>query len=142
MATEKEERLRDDIKYYTEFIKENYDGKDIDLLEIEKNIPEMKKLGVSHKARSREGFINAFREAGSDLEKLPDDWKLRRLLFLARSIPQYFGKQHTRRRALSLIAWAWMPNDKIPEHTRRLRRKQGIKKDVKKEKQEETKSQE
>ena len=136
------EILKEDIEYYTHFIKDNYDGRNMELEEVEDHIPEMRKLGVSHVARSSQGFIQAFRDAKGKLEDLPDEWKLKRLLFLQRSIPQYFGKQHTRRRALSLIAWAWLPNDEIPEFKRKLKRKPGMRKVVKKEQKEEEKKEE
>ena len=131
------EILKEDIEYYTHFIKENYEGRNMSLEEVEDHIPEMKKLGVSSVARSKQGFIQAYRDAKGKLEDLPDEWKLKRLLFIRRSYPQYMAKQYTRRRGLSLIAWAYLPEKELPEFKRKLRRKQGERKVVKKEKPEE-----
>ena len=131
------EILKEDIEYYTHFIKDNYEGRNMSLEEVEDHIPEMKKLGVSHVARSKQGFIQAYRDANGKLEDLPDEWKLKRLLFIRRSYPQFMNKQYTRRRGLSLIAWAYLPEKELPEFKRKLKRKPAIKQNVKKEKPEE-----
>lgn len=143
---DKQNKIKEDIEYYTDYIKHNYGGKDIDLDEIEENLPEMKKLSVSIKCRSKDGFIKALQEVGGDYEKLSDDWKLARLHFLSRTIPQFYGRQRTLRRYLSLIAWGYKPEAQKPEFKRKVKRKPYIrekpvekKDEVKEEKQEEKK---
>ena len=131
---EPKEILQEDIEYYTKFIKDNFEGRNMSLEEVEDHIPEMKKLGVSVVARSKHGFIQAYRDAKGKLEDLPDEWKLKRLLFIRRSYPQFVGeKQYTRRRGLSLIAWAYLPEKQLPEYKRKVKRKPAIKQNVKKE---------
>jgi len=70
--------------------------------------PEMRRLGVSEVARSRRGFLTAYKRAGGDWQKLPDKWVKKRDAFIARHLAQY-RKNPTYRRKLALIAWAYMP---------------------------------
>lgn len=76
----------------------------LSLSEIEKYIPEMVKLKVSEKARSKSGFIEAYRQG----KHKSDFWIKKRNSFIARTLPSYL-KNKTRRRFLSLIAWAFKP---------------------------------
>jgi hypothetical protein len=78
---------------------------------IEKNIPEMKSLGVSKVARSQRGFLPAYRRANGNPDNLSADWKRKRDGFVARHLAQYkVDKGHRRR--LALIAWAYEPDNK------------------------------
>lgn len=79
----------------------------LSLRTISKYEPEMKRLGVSKVARSRRGFLFAYKRAGSP-ETLSDDWKRKREGFIARHGVQY-KKKPTRRRRLALIAWGYDP---------------------------------
>ena len=69
---------------------------------------EMERLGVSQVARSRRGFLTAYKRAGGDRRKLPDKWVKLRDAFIARHLAQY-RINPTYRRKLALIAWAYMP---------------------------------
>ena len=75
---------------------------------IEKNIPEMKKLGVSKVARSRGQFLDQYRKAKGKPENLPEFWQKKRSGFVARHLSQY-KKDKGHRRKLALIAWAYEP---------------------------------
>lgn len=79
----------------------------LSLKTIRKHEPEMDRLGVSEVARSRRGFLTAYKRAGSP-ENLSEDWKKRRKAFIARHGVQY-RKNPTHRRRLALIAWAHDP---------------------------------
>lgn len=79
----------------------------LSLKTIMKYEPEMREKGVSKVARSRRGFLSAYKRAGSP-DKLSDKWKQKREAFLARHGVQY-KKNPTRRRRLSMIAWAKDP---------------------------------
>lgn len=79
----------------------------LSLKTISKYEPEMKRLGVSKVARSQEGFLSAYKRAGSP-DKLSDKWKRKRKGFIARHGVQY-KKHPTRRRRLALIAWGYDP---------------------------------
>jgi len=80
----------------------------LSLKTINKYEPEMKRLGVSKVARSRRGFLSAYKRAGSS-DKLSDNWKRKRKAFIARHNAQY-KKKPTRRRRLALIAWGYDPD--------------------------------
>lgn len=79
----------------------------LSLKTIKRYEPEMRQLGVSKVARSQRGFLTAYKRAGSP-ENLSDDWKRKRLAFIARHMAQY-KKKPTQRRKLALIAWAYKP---------------------------------
>ena len=79
----------------------------LSLKTIKKYETEMEQLGVSKVARSRRGFLTAYKEAGSPIN-LSEDWKRKRKAFIARHGTQY-RKNPTRRRRLALIAWAYDP---------------------------------
>lgn len=79
----------------------------LSLKTIAKHEPEMKRLKVSEVARSPRGFLTAYKKAGST-NKLSDEWKRKRLAFIARHGKQYQNNPTPRRR-LALIAWAHDP---------------------------------
>jgi hypothetical protein len=74
--------------------------------QISKYEPEMKRLKVSEVARSKRGFLTAYKKAGTK-NNLSDDWRNRRDGFIKRHMAQYKPKQ--KRRELALIAWAYKP---------------------------------
>jgi hypothetical protein len=83
------------------------------LASVLKYVPEMQRLGVSEVARSRNGFIGAYKRAGSS-EYLSESWKIKRNAFIARMFKSYKinqkkGLKVTRQR-LSLIAWGFNPD--------------------------------
>lgn len=79
----------------------------LSLKTIRKYEPEMRRLGVSQVARSPRGFLTAYKRAGSP-DNLSDNWKRKRLAFIARHGKQY-KYNPTKRRRLALIAWAHDP---------------------------------
>lgn len=83
------------------------------LSSVLKYVPEMQRLGVSEVARSRRGFISAYKRAGIS-DDLSEGWKIKRNAFIARMLKSYKinkkkGHNITRQR-LSLIAWAYDPD--------------------------------
>jgi hypothetical protein len=80
----------------------------LSLKTIKKYEPEMKRLKVSEVARSPRGFIPAYKRAKGNPKKLSENWKIKRNAFIARTLPQY-KKNPTKRRLLSLRAWAYEP---------------------------------
>ena len=64
--------------------------------------------GVSEKARSRGQFIDQYREAGGNPNRLSEFWRRKRNGFVARHMSQYRVDKGKRRR-LALIAWAYDP---------------------------------
>lgn len=80
----------------------------LSLSTIERNLPEMRALGVSKVARSLSGFLTAYRRAGGNPRNLSPEWRKKRAGFIARHLAQYkIDKGHRRR--LALIAWAYDP---------------------------------
>ena len=84
--------------------------------EVEQFIPEIVQAKVSKKALS-EGFTKVYlRVRNKDrMKDLPSDqegltWGEKRDLFIKRTLPAYRLKP-TRRRELSLVAWAYMPEE-------------------------------
>lgn len=83
---------------------------------IRKHEKEMRRLGVSKVARSPRGFLSAYKRAGGDPRRLSEYWRRRRDGFIRRHYAQV-TKRHEKlkrdgkysRRALALIAWAWVP---------------------------------
>jgi hypothetical protein len=80
---------------------------------IQNNIPEMKKLKVSVKARSKGQFIDQFTKANGNYKNMPEFWQRKRDSFIARTkeserLHQLKG-HNTKRQRLSLIAWAYKP---------------------------------
>lgn len=71
-------------------------------------VPEMERLGVSKVARSRSGFLTAYKRAGTKLN-MSEFWRRKRNGFIARHMAQYV-KNPTYRRKLALIAWAYNPD--------------------------------
>lgn len=80
----------------------------LSLKEVQKNVPEMKRLKVSTKARSRGQFLDQFTKADGDYRKMPEFWQRKRDGFVARHLAQ-FRKDKGYRRKLALIAWAYKP---------------------------------
>jgi len=78
------------------------------LASVLKYVPEMQRLKVSEVARSRSGFLSAYKRAGSS-EYLSDGWKTKRNGFIARHLVSY-KQNKTYRRRLALIAWAFDPD--------------------------------
>ena len=70
--------------------------------------PEMQRLGVSKIARSRSGFLSAYKRAGGDPDRLSEDWRRKRHGFIRRHLVQY-QLNPTKRRELALQAWAYQP---------------------------------
>ena len=77
----------------------------LSLKQIEKNLPEIEKLGVSKVARSAGQFLDQYRKFGVNL---PLAWKIKRDNFIKRHLAQYV-KNPTVRRKLALITWAFSP---------------------------------
>jgi len=73
--------------------------------QIEKNLPEMERLGVSKVSRSKGQFLEQYQKYGVNL---PLAWKIKRENFIKRHLAQYV-KNPTVRRRLALIAWAFSP---------------------------------
>ena len=80
----------------------------MDLDEVLKYLPEMKKEKVSEVARSSRGFLTIYRKY-KEPSKMPYYWVRRRFGFIARHLVQY-RKNPTYRRKLALIAWAYNPS--------------------------------
>ena len=88
--------------------------------EVEAMLPTIEAAGVSKVARSPRGFIAAYRRMRSPLQMMiaevpehePQTWAQRRDAFIARALPVYTANP-THRRALSLIAWAYMPSLRV-----------------------------
>ena len=88
--------------------------------EVEAMLPTIEAAGVSKIARSPRGFLTAYRRIRSPLRmmiaEVPDHetqtWAQRRDAFIARALPAYTADP-THRRALALIAWAYMPPLKV-----------------------------
>lgn len=92
---------------------------------VEAHLPEIEERGVGKVARSKRGFLAAYRRARGDVSKLARrkvpgidrdvDWAAWRDGFVARHLAQYEapgGK--TRRRWLALVLWAHIPKGKPP----------------------------
>lgn len=75
--------------------------------EIAKHEKDMRDLEVSEVARSRRGFLPAYKRAKNS-KGLSDEWKRKRHGFISRHKAQY-DKNPTKRRKLALIAWAYDP---------------------------------
>lgn len=109
-----------------EFVMDNPSGgSSMTLSQVEKWVPEARKLGVSKVARSGRGFVAALRRAGS-VSKLPEAWKKKRQAFIARHMAQgrkeaLWKNGRPSRRALALIMWAYMPPRRNPV-TKKTRR--------------------
>lgn len=77
------------------------------LSQIRKYEPEMRELKVSEVARSRRGFLTAYKRVGRP-SNLSDNWRIKRRGFIKRHLVQY-RKNPTKRRRLALRAWAYNP---------------------------------
>ena len=88
--------------------------------EVEAMLPTIEAAGVSKVARSPRGFVSAYRRIRSPLQMMiaevpdhePQTWSQRRDAYIARALPAY-NADPTHRRALSLIAWAYMPSLRV-----------------------------
>ena len=87
---------------------------------VESIIPTLVSNGVSEVARSQRGFIPAYAHFRTPMrmaiEFVPGErvtWAQKRELFIRRTLPAY-KKNPSFRRALSLMAWAFMPKDYRP----------------------------
>lgn len=97
----------------------------LSLATIDRYAADMARRGVSDVARSRRGFLTAYRRAGGDPDRLSEYWQVRRDGFIARHMAQVRergeplfedGGEPTRRH-LALIAWAYSPfPDRLPRH--------------------------
>ncbi len=86
------------------------------LSSILKFLPEIEKQKVSEKARSENGFLSEYKKYNyaSVMKRqiVPGEnitWEQKRDGFISRTLPAY-KLNPTRRRYLSLIAWAYNPN--------------------------------
>lgn len=71
--------------------------------------------GVSEVARSRRGFLTAYKRAGGNLARLSEFWRAKREAFIARHMAQASGEAMfvdglPTRRHLALIMWAYSPD--------------------------------
>ena len=73
---------------------------------------EAKDLGVSKIARSKSGFLTAYKRYKTK-NNMPEKWVKKRNGFIARHMAQY-KKNPTYRRWLALVMWAYKPPGKIP----------------------------
>ena len=83
----------------------------LELEEILPLVPDMKKQGVSKVARSKRGFLTAYKG-----HKIDQWWENRRENFIGRHMAQVKNREeklwvhgHPSRRHLALIAWAYSP---------------------------------
>lgn len=86
---------------------------------VELYVPLARAMGVSVVARSRRGFLPAFRRAGGDLSRMSEQWQRKREGFIARHRAQALKNDEPlwlydglpTRRHLAVIMWAWSPSD-------------------------------
>jgi len=84
---------------------------------VETYVPLAKQRKVSEVARSRRGFLSAYRAAGGDIERMDEAWKRKRDGFIARhraqgllnDEPLWLEDGTPTRRHLAVIMWAWSP---------------------------------
>lgn len=69
----------------------------------------MEALGVSKVARSRGQFIDQYRKAGGNPNRLPEFWQRKRDAFCAR-FDAMWKQYKTRRIWLACVAWAYNPD--------------------------------
>ena len=88
--------------------------------QVESMIPTLIEHGVSEVARSPRGFIRAYAHYRTpermEMEFVPGEritWAQKRELFIRRTLAAY-KKNPSFRRALALMAWAYMPKDYKP----------------------------
>lgn len=92
----------------------------LSLTTIDQYIDLMEDWGVSEVARSKRGFLTAYREAGGHPNRLSPEWHAKREGFIARHMAQVIGNDEDlfradglpTRRHLALIAWAYSPTPK------------------------------
>ena len=78
------------------------------LSEVLKHVPEAQQLGVSKVARGKDGFLTAYKRAGTS-HNMTRHWHGKRHAFIRRHLAQYKRKP-TQRRKLALIIWAYNPD--------------------------------
>lgn len=80
---------------------------------VEEKLPEIRRQKVSKRARSKGQFIEEFRKAKGNPNRLPDKWRNKRNGFVARhlkSMEMNRSKGYdTTRQKLALRAWAYDP---------------------------------
>ncbi len=93
---------------------------------VESIVPTLIENGVSEVARSPRGFIRAYGHFRTpmrmSIEFVPGErvtWAQKRELFIRRTLAAY-KKNPSFRRALSLMAWAFMPKDYRPSDAFKL----------------------
>ena len=96
---------------------EEYDY--LSLKEVERWEPVARAMGVSKVARSRRGFLTAYKAAGGKWQNLPMEWREERDGFLERHLAQLYDREEPlykkgkpTRRHLALIMWAMSPDPK------------------------------
>lgn len=101
-----------------------YDWMPVEL--VESIVPTLIENGVSEVARSSRGFITAYSRFRTPMrmaiEFVPGErvtWAQKRELFIRRTLATY-KKNPSYRRALSLMAWAFMPKDYRPSDAFKL----------------------
>lgn len=78
--------------------------------------PHAAALGVSEVARSRRGFLTAYKRAAGRSNRLSDKWIVERNAFIARHLaqmkkePKFDSNGWPTRRHLALIMWAYSPS--------------------------------
>lgn len=85
------------------------------LTRVEQYVPAASRLGVSRVARSRRGFVPAYRQykKGHMREATWRRWLKKRSGFLARQLAQYH-KKASNRRWLALMMWAFEAKPPTP----------------------------
>jgi len=78
------------------------------LSEVLKRVPEAQQLGVSKVARGKDGFLTAYKRAGTS-QNMTRHWHGKRHAFIRRHLAQYKLKP-THRQKLALIIWAYNPD--------------------------------
>jgi hypothetical protein len=85
------------------------------LFEIAPYEKEMQVRGVSEVARSPQGFLSYYKKIGGNPQRVNNFWRNKRHSFISRTLGAYRlhkSKGHnTERQKLSLIAWAYYPNE-------------------------------
>jgi len=84
---------------------------------VDRFVPLMEHLNVSEVARSKSGFLTAYRKVKGRGEHLSDYWLTQRDGFIARHMaqvrqknePLFYDDGLPTRRHLALIAWAYSP---------------------------------
>jgi hypothetical protein len=88
----------------------------LSLSTVERFVPLAARLGVSEVARGPRGFVQAYRRAGGNLDRMSPEWVAKREAFIERHMAQVqmrgeklFKDGLPTRRHLALIMWAYSP---------------------------------